>query len=59
LKLNATPTPEASYLLLDRVRAQTGLLDCVLKLNAHLGPHLNRAQPLSYWDQAGSDYEPI
>ena len=59
LKLHATPTPEATHMLLDRVRAQSGLLDCILKLNAHLGPYLNHVQPLSYWDQAGSEYEPI
>jgi transposase-like protein len=59
LKLNATPTPQANNLLIDHVRAQTGLLDCLLKLNAHLGPHLTSAQPLSYWDQAGNEYEPI
>ena len=59
LKLNAAPTPEATSILVDRVRAQTRLLDCLLKLNAHLGPHLNSAYPPSYWDQAGSEYEPI
>lgn len=59
LKLSAAPTPQATYLLVDRVRAQTGLLDCLLKLNAHLGPHLNAIQAPSWWDQAGSEYEPI
>jgi hypothetical protein len=42
-KLTTTPLPLAStYMLTDRVRAQTGLVDCFLRLDAFLAPYRNR-----------------
>jgi transposase-like protein len=42
-KLSTTPLPMANtFLLADRVRAQTGLVDCFLRLDAFLAPYLQR-----------------
>jgi hypothetical protein len=56
--LNRLPLPLTPYRIVDRVRAQTGLLDCILKLEKVIRPHLNARQqeaqalsPLANWSR--------
>jgi hypothetical protein len=57
-EINRSPLPLTPYRMVDRVRAQTGLLDCILKLDKVVRPHLKARQqesqaqsPLANWSR--------